>query len=174
MAKNRKRKSYFKLTYKEKQMINNIILKQEGYFSIFNISYMLVSVLLVIIALQQHKIILVFILIPIIYLILRLRLFYYYQTHTEINFDIDNEENEKLSNYTDSQLNFFKIGGIVIVVIMLIFIVIGLGIFNNDNSDTENNNGYTTKCYTREDGTKCCTSCKKTSYGDIGCSTTCD
>lgn len=40
--------------------------------------------------------------------------------------------------------------------------------------NTETDNGYRTSCYTRPDGKRCCTSCKKTSYGDVGCATTCN
>ena len=56
-----------------------------------------------------------------------------------------------------------------------IFAVIGVFIFlSNMDSNSDNSNGYKTNCYTRSDGKRCCTSCKKTSYGDVGCYTTCN
>ena len=106
MRKNTQRRSYWKLTLKEKQMINNIMLKQEGYFSISNISIMIMLALCLLIPLSQNNLILVLIICPIMFLVLRFRIFYYYLKHTEINFDNDSEENKKMSKYTDNQTKF--------------------------------------------------------------------
>ncbi len=57
-----------------------------------------------------------------------------------------------------------------------IFVVIGGLVFLSDNTGSNRNsdNGYKTNCYTRSDGKRCCKSCKKTSYGDVGCGITCN
>lgn len=65
------------------------------------------------------------------------------------------------------------------IALVCIVAVIGIGLFisiNGGSNDTGGSldNGYRTKCTTRPDGKRCCTSCKKTSYGDVGCATTCD
>ena len=68
MKRNSKRRNYFELTFKEKQMVNNIMLKQEGYFSIFNISIMIISALCMFISLSQNNLILVLIISLIMFL----------------------------------------------------------------------------------------------------------
>lgn len=70
-----KRRSYFKLTGKEKQMVNNIMLKQEGYFSMFNISIMTISVLCIFISVSQNNIIFILIISLIMFLVLRFKMF---------------------------------------------------------------------------------------------------
>ena len=66
------------------------------------------------------------------------------------------------------------------VIIYLAFAIIAfITIFiNNGNSDSDSDdgsdNGFATKCYVRDDGKKCCISCKETSYGDIGCGRVCE
>lgn len=51
-------------------------------------------------------------------------------------------------------------------------------LYGNDissNSDGKNiDNGYRTNCFTDENGQRCCVTCKKTSYGDVGCATVCN
>ena len=162
--KNNERRSYLKLTFKEKQMVNNIMLKQEGYFSIFNISIMIISALCMFISLSQNNLILVLIISLILFLVLRFRIFYYYLKHTEINFDNDSEENKEISKYTDNQtIMIFVIFGVII----LLFII---GIFISNNIGGKDNGS----CYTRDDGTKCCTACRKNEYGIPKCSTVCN
>ena len=164
MRKNTQRRSYWKLTLKEKQMINNIMLKQDGYFSISNISIMIMLALCLLIPLSQNNLILVLIICLIMFLVLRFRIFYYYLKHTEINFDNDSEENKKMSKYTDNQTKFILgIFGVVVI----IFVMGMCGVFDNNNSDNGN-------CYTRDDGTKCCTTCRKNEYGIPKCSTVCN
>ncbi len=166
-----KRRSYFKLTGKEKQMVNNIMLKQEGYFSMFNISIMTISVLCIFISISQNNIIFVLIISLIMFLVLRFKMFYYYLKHTEINFDINSKENNEMSKYTDNQTKFI-LG--IFGVVMVIGAMGLLGVFDNNDTGGSSDNGYKTNCYPRSDGKICCTSCKKTSYGDIGCGTTCN
>lgn len=174
MKRNSKRRNYFELTFKEKQMVNNIMLKQEGYFSIFNISIMIISALCMFISLSQNNLILVLIISLIMFLVLRFKMFYYYLKHTEINFDIDSKENKEISKYTDNQTKLiFGIFGIF--AILMFIVILGIcGVFDNNDSSGSSDNGYHTKCTTRPDGKRCCTSCKKTSYGDVGCYTTCN
>ena len=174
MKRNSKRRNYFELTFKEKQMVNNIMLKQEGYFSIFNISIMIISALCMFISLSQNNLILVLIISLIMFLVLRFKMFYYYLKHTEINFDIDSNENKEFSKYTDNQTKLiFGIFGIF--AILMFIVILGIcGVFDNNDSSGSSDNGYHTKCTTRPDGKRCCTSCKKTSYGDVGCYTTCN
>lgn len=174
MKRNSKRRNYFELTFKEKQMVNNIMLKQEGYFSIFNISIMIISALCMFISLSQNNLILVLVISLIMFLVLRFKLFYYYLKHTEINFDIDSKENKEISKYTDNQTKLiFGIFGIF--AILMFIVILGIcGVFDNNDSSGSSDNGYHTKCTTRPDGKRCCTSCKKTSYGDVGCYTTCN
>ena len=62
---------------------------------------------------------------------------------------------------------------ILYIIFSIIFILIGIYVDNNDTGGSSDND-YKTNCYTRSDGKRCCTSCKKTSYGDIGCGTTCN
>ena len=174
MKRNIKRRNYFELTFKEKQMVNNIMLKQEGYFSIFNISIMIISALCMFISLSQNNLVLVLVISLIMFLVLRFKLFYYYLKHTEINFDIDSKENKEISKYTDNQTKLiFGIFGIF--AILMFIVILGIcGVFDNNDSGGSSDNGYHTKCTTRPDGKRCCTSCKKTSYGDVGCYTTCN
>ena len=120
--KNNERRSYFKLTFKEKRMVNNIMLKQDGYFSIFNISIMIMSALCMFISLSQNNLILVLIIFLIISLVIRFKSFYYYLKHTEINFDNDSKENKEMSKYTDNQTKI--IVGFFVGIIL--FAVIGL------------------------------------------------
>ena len=101
MKRKSKRRNYFELTFKEKQMVNNIMLKQESYFNVFNISIMIVSALCMLIL--QNNLVLMLIIYLIIFLVLRFKLFYYYLKHTEINFDIDIKENKEISKYIDNQ-----------------------------------------------------------------------
>lgn len=63
---------------------------------------------------------------------------------------------------------------VIIEVILVSIIILGITFDNNNDNGEDNDNGYKTECYTREDGKRCCISCKETSYGDIGCSRTCD
>lgn len=63
--------------------------------------------------------------------------------------------------------------GIIIIIIPILFVVVN-SFPNNADSDSDSDNGFKTNCYTLDDGTMCCTSCKETSYGDIGCSTSCN
>lgn len=173
MKRNSKRRNYFELTFKEKQMVNNIMLKQEGYFSIFNISIMIISALCMFISLSQNNLILVLIISLIMFLVLRFKMFYYYLKHTEINFDNDSKENKEISKYTDNQTKLI----FGIFAILMFIMVLGIcGVFDDNDSSgsSDNGNGYHTKCTTRPDGKRCCTSCKKTSYGDVGCYTTCN
>lgn len=174
MKRNSKRRNYFELTFKEKQMVNNIMLKQEGYFNVFNISIMIISALCMFISLSQNNLVLVLIISLIMFLVLRFKLFYYYLKHTEINFDIDSKENKEISKYTDNQTKLiFGIFGIF--AILMFIVILGIcGAFDNNDSSGSSDNGYHTKCTTRPDGKRCCTSCKKTSYGDVGCYTTCN
>ena len=163
MKNNVKRKSYWKLTFKEKQMVNKIMLKQEGYFNVFNISIMIVSALCMLIL--QNNLVLMLIIYLIIFLVLRFKLFYYYLKHTEINFDIDIKENKEISKYIDNQTKLI----FGIFAISMFIMVLGIcGVFDN-NDDT---NG--SSCYTRNDGTKCCTACRKNEYGIPKCSTVCN
>ena len=163
-----KRRSYFKLTGKEKQMVNNIMLKQECYFNVFNISIMIVSALCMLVSISQNNLVLMLIIYLIMFLVLRFKLFYYYLKHTEINFDIDSKENKEISKYTDNQTKLiFGIFGIL--AISMFIMILGIcGVFDN-NDDT---NG--SSCYTRDDGTKCCTACRKNEYGIPKCSTVCN
>ena len=174
MKRNSKRRNYFELTFKEKQMVNNIMLKQEGYFNVFNISIMIVSALCMLVSISQNNLVLVLVISLIMFLVLRFKLFYYYLKHTEINFDIDSKENKEISKYTDNQTNLiFGIFGIF--AISMFIVILGIcGVFDNNDSSGSSDNGYHTKCTTRPDGKRCCTSCKKTSYGDVGCYTTCN
>ena len=63
---------------------------------------------------------------------------------------------------------------LIIILIFIFFIGFIRSCAGGDDTSSSGNDGYSTKCYTRSDGKSCCTSCKKTSYGDIGCGTTCN
>ena len=69
-----------------------------------------------------------------------------------------------MSKYPDNQTKFILgIFGVVVIILGM-----GMcGVFDNNNSD----NG---SCYTRDDGTKCCTTCRKNEYGIPKCSTVCN
>ena len=166
--KNNERRSYFKLTFKEKQMVNNIMLKQDGYFSIFNISIMIISALCMFISLSQNNLILVLIICLIMSLVIRFKMFYYYLKHTEINFDNDSKENNEMSKYTDKQTKL--IVGLFVGIIL--FAIIGM--FVGDFIDGNRNGNGSESCYSRDDGTKCCTTCRKNEYGIPKCSTVCN
>lgn len=166
--KNNERRSYFKLTFKEKQMVNNIMLKQDGYFSIFNISIMIISALCMFISLSQNNLILSLIIILIMSLVIRFKMFYYYLKHTEINFDNDSKENNEMSKYTDNQTKL--IVGLFVGIIL--FAIIGM--FVGDFIDGNRNGNGSESCYTRSDGKKCCTACRKNEYGIPKCSTVCN
>lgn len=62
---------------------------------------------------------------------------------------------------------------VIIEIVLVSIIILGITFDNNDNNGEDNDNGYKTECYTREDGKRCCITCKETSYGDIGCATSC-
>ena len=62
---------------------------------------------------------------------------------------------------------------VLVLVAIAVFIIACISGGDNDTSSSSND-GYSTKCYTRSDGKNCCISCKKTSYGDIGCSRMCN
>ena len=62
---------------------------------------------------------------------------------------------------------------VLVLVTIAVFIIACISGGDNDTSSSSND-GYSTKCYTRSDGKNCCISCKKTSYGDIGCSRMCN
>lgn len=166
--KNNERRCYFKLTFKEKQMVNNIMLKQDGYFSIFNISIMIISALCMFISLSQNNLILVLIICLIMFLVIRFKMFYYYLKHTEINFDNDSKENNEMSKYTDKQTKL--IVGLFVGIIL--FAIIGM--FVGDFIDGNRNGNGSESCYSRDDGTKCCTACRKNEYGIPKCSTVCN
>lgn len=86
-----------------------------------------------------------------------------------INNSINNVEN-KINALKQKKNNNLTA---VIIVVFLAFIFI-IAIATNDGTNDSGDNGYSTNCYARSDGTRCCTSCKETSYGDIGCGTTCN
>ena len=95
-----------------------------------------------------------------------------------------NLSKEKLVGLIDQSINLITLKlnkkkedfkAILILIVIIIFII-GLvrSCANNDDTSSSSNDGYSTKCYTRSDGKNCCISCKKTSYGDIGCSRMCN
>ena len=86
-----------------------------------------------------------------------------------INKNINNVEN-KINALKQKKNNNLTA---IIIVVFLAFIFI-LAITTNEGTSDSGDNGYSTSCYTREDGKRCCTSCKETSYGDVGCGTTCN
>ena len=81
------------------------------------------------------------------------------------------ELNKKLVNTTNKNKEGLK--AVLVLVAIAVFIIACISGGDNDTSSSSND-GYSTKCYTRSDGKNCCISCKKTSYGDIGCATTCN
>lgn len=95
-----------------------------------------------------------------------------------------NLSKEKLVGLIDQSINLITLKlnkkkedfkAILILIVIIIFII-GLvrSCANNDDTSSSSNDGYSTKCYTRSDGKNCCISCKKTSYGDIGCARMCN
>lgn len=89
---------------------------------------------------------------------------------------------EKLNNLIDMAINNINLKlnknkevfkAVLVLVAIAVFIIACISGGDNDTSSSSND-GYSTKCYTRSDGKNCCISCKKTSYGDIGCSRTCN
>lgn len=174
MEKKTKRRNYFELTYKEKQMVNNIMLEKEGKYTPFSIVLFSVYAFALIICMTQKLVIHLFLLIPIMFIAIRLRLYYYYKTHPEINFDKDKENYQKIEEKTDRQMALGKFAVAIFGVVIVIGIMGICGAFDNNDTGGISDNSYKTNCYTRSDGKRCCTSCKKTSYGDVGCSTTCN
>lgn len=95
-----------------------------------------------------------------------------------------NLSKEKLVGLIDQSINLITLKlnkkkedfkAILILIVIIIFII-GLvrSCANNDDTSSSGGSGYSTKCYTRSDGKRCCISCKKTSYGDVGCSRSCN
>ena len=89
---------------------------------------------------------------------------------------------EKLNDLIDMAINNINLKlnknkevfkAVLVLVAIAVFIIACISGGDNDTSSSSND-GYSTKCYTRSDGKNCCISCKKTSYGDIGCSRTCN
>ena len=89
---------------------------------------------------------------------------------------------EKLNNLIDMAINNINLKlnknkevfkAVLVLVAIAVFIIACISGGDNDTSSSSND-GYSTKCYTRSDGKNCCISCKKTSYGDIGCSRMCN
>jgi len=89
---------------------------------------------------------------------------------------------EKLNDLIDMAINNINLKlnknkeglkAVLVLVAIAVFIIACISGGDNDTSSSSND-GYSTKCYTRSDGKNCCISCKKTSYGDIGCATTCN
>lgn len=93
-----------------------------------------------------------------------------------------NEENKNfVSKYDDPLLKYLDemdTTKFFVLVFVGILVIIGCLAYLSTNASYEKSgsrsSGYKTKCYTRSDGKICCTSCGKTSYGDIGCANTCD
>lgn len=138
---NLSRRNYFQLTYKEKQMINNIIQEKENKLNVFNILYIIIFIPLLIIFVLSKLYILAFALIPIAFILMRFKIYYYYLNHNEIDFDKDKNDYKELSKDTDKQLELFKTGKIAIICIILIMTIIGIFVFNNNNND-DNKNDY--------------------------------
>ena len=93
-----------------------------------------------------------------------------------------NHQLEKLNDLIDMAINNINLKlnknkeglkAVLVLVAIAVFIIACISGGDNDTSSSSND-GYSTKCYTRSDGKNCCISCKKTSYGDIGCATTCN
>lgn len=89
---------------------------------------------------------------------------------------------EKLNDLIDMAINNINLKlnknkevfkAVLVLVAIAVFIIACISGGDNDTSSSSND-GYSTKCYTRSDGKNCCISCKKTSYGDIGCSRMCN
>lgn len=167
------RRSYWKLTEKEKQMVNKIMREIEGNFSAFNVTYIVVFLMLMLMCGTQRQFIFMFALVPIMFITIRLKMYYFYKTHPEINFDKDREKYQKESDYVDI-MKKLSIGFVCVAAVIGIGLFISINGNSSDGGSSDNGNGYHTKCTTRPDGKRCCTSCKKTSYGDVGCYTTCN
>ena len=58
---------------------------------------------------------------------------------------------------------------ILVLVAIAVFIIACISSGDNDTSSSSNDG-----CYTRGDGTKCCTACIKNEYGIPKCSTVCN
>lgn len=89
---------------------------------------------------------------------------------------------EKLNDLIDMAINNINLKlsknkevfkAVLVLVAIAVFIIACISGGDNDTSSSSND-GYSTKCYTRSDGKNCCISCKKTSYGDVGCSRSCN
>ena len=89
---------------------------------------------------------------------------------------------EKLNDLIDMAINNINLKlnknkevfkAVLVLVAIAVFIIACISGGDNDTSSSSND-GYSTKCYTRSDGKNCCISCKKTSYGDIGCARMCN
>lgn len=91
-----------------------------------------------------------------------------------------NLSKEKLVGLIDQSINLITLKlnkkkedfkAILILIVIIIFII-GLvrSCANNDDTSSSSNEG----CYTRGDGTKCCTACIKNEYGIPKCSTVCN
>lgn len=138
MKKNVNRRGFFKLSYKEKQMVNNIMLKKEGKYTPFNLLF--ISIYIIMLVIFKENIIIYFFLLPLGYVVIRLRLYCYYNKHKEIDFDKGKNNYQEISDYTDKQFALEKFGLIVLGIVMFIFAIGMLGAFdNNDNGD----NNYT-------------------------------
>ena len=87
-----------------------------------------------------------------------------------------NNEKEFVSKYKNPLLKYLDemdTSMFFLLIFVGAFAIIGVLMLLSDTY-SNNSNGYKTNCYTRDDGKICCTSCKKTSYGDISCGTTCN
>lgn len=166
MKKNVNRRGFFKLSYKEKQMVNNIMLKKEGKYTPFNLLF--ISIYIIMLVIFKENIIIYFFLLPLGYVVIRLRSYCYYNEHKEIDFDNDSKENNEMSKYTDNQTKLI-VGFFVGIILFAI-----IGMFVGDFIDGNRNGNGSESCYSRDDGTKCCTACRKNEYGIPKCSTVCN
>ena len=116
----------------------------------------------------KENIIIYFFLLPLGYVVIRLRLYCYYNEHKEIDFDNDSKENKEMSKYTDNQTKLI-VGFFVGIILFAI-----IGMFVGDFIDGNRNGNGSESCYSRDDGTKCCTACRKNEYGIPKCSTVCN
>lgn len=83
------------------------------------------------------------------------------------NVNVAKNKIDKIKSEKKAIIPAFIVGAFIVFVIIMIFT-------NNDNSnDNTYDDGYRTNCYVRNDGKTCCVTCKKTSYGDIGCGSSC-
>lgn len=100
----------------------------------------------------------------------------YSMEELEKKYGIKNEQSKNTSQSVNQSVNQSNKSGCFSAFVVIICFFAFLSGFSSDSDHKDANSQSSNRssdCYVTNDGRRCCTVCQKTSYGDIGCGTTC-